>query len=259
MAFVAGYPGALELAMKVAPRMFASRVRSSSCPTNRGVFFEPARGSDQGCQPAFRVGPTVGPLSVSDRSKCYLVLLKMPRKLLTHRSLQTCQGSGVGSIPIGRSIIQKNLRCRLISSAIFISVTFFGSWPWKHSHARAESDSRPRALSKYISDERGRSQFFIVTDLLPHASSLFLPRSPVPIPTAKCGDGSVVFLDWRPNVSARRTLWVSDARCGRARSSAGSRNRWSDPLIRTTEVYRRVNTDEGRRGYARAVPQFQTA
>ncbi|SRR6266851_7829629 len=81
-----------------------SRVRSSSCPTNRGVFFEPARGSDEGCQPAFRVGPTVGPLSVSDRSKCYLVLLKMPRKLLTLRSLQTCQGSGVGSIPIGRSI-----------------------------------------------------------------------------------------------------------------------------------------------------------
>src|SRR6267143_1877912 len=110
-------------------------------------------------------GPTVGPLSVSGRSKCYLVLLKMPRKLLTHRSLQTCQGSGVGSIPIGRSIIQKNLCCGPISSAIFTSVTFFGSWPWKHSHARAESDSRPRALSKYISDERGRSQFFFVNDL----------------------------------------------------------------------------------------------
>jgi hypothetical protein len=28
----------------------------------------------------------------------------LSRKLLTHRSLQTCQGSGVGSIPIGRSI-----------------------------------------------------------------------------------------------------------------------------------------------------------
>src|SRR6266404_2017091 len=81
-----------------------STVRISSCPTYRGAFFEPARGSDEGCQPAFRVGPTVGPLSVSDRSKCYLVLLKMPRKLLTLRSLQTCQGSGVGSIPIGRSI-----------------------------------------------------------------------------------------------------------------------------------------------------------
>src|SRR5712691_8954155 len=91
-----------------------SRVRSSSCPTNRGVFFEPARGSDEGCQPAFRVGPTVGPLSVSDRSKCYLALLKMPRKLLTLRSLQTCQGSGVGSIPIGRSIKIKQLRERLI-------------------------------------------------------------------------------------------------------------------------------------------------
>jgi hypothetical protein len=50
------------------------------------------------------VGPTVGPLSVSDRSKCYLVLLKLPRKLLILRTLQTCQGSGVGSIPIGRSI-----------------------------------------------------------------------------------------------------------------------------------------------------------
>jgi hypothetical protein len=33
------------------------------------------------------------------------VLLKVPRKLLTLRSLQTCQGSGVGSIPIGRSIL----------------------------------------------------------------------------------------------------------------------------------------------------------
>src|SRR5713101_1077738 len=87
-----------------------STVRISSCPTNRGVFFEPARGSDEGCQPAFRVGPTVGPLSVSDRSKCYLVLLKVPRKLLTLRSLQTCQGSGVGSIPIGRSIAHPSLR-----------------------------------------------------------------------------------------------------------------------------------------------------
>jgi len=46
-------------------------------------------------QPAFRVEPTVGPLSVSDRSKCYFVLLKMPRKLLTLRSLQTCQASDV--------------------------------------------------------------------------------------------------------------------------------------------------------------------
>jgi hypothetical protein len=66
---------------------------------------EPVRDSNtRGCQPAFRVGPTVGPLSVSDRSKRYLVLLKVPRKLLTRRSLQNCQGSGVGSIPIGRSI-----------------------------------------------------------------------------------------------------------------------------------------------------------
>src|SRR6266478_1603945 len=82
-----------------------STVRISLCPTYRGAFFEPDRGSDEGCQPAFRVGPTVGPLSVSDRSKCYLALLKVPRKLLTLRSLQTCQGSGVGSIPIGRSIL----------------------------------------------------------------------------------------------------------------------------------------------------------
>jgi hypothetical protein len=40
------------------------------------------------------------------------VLLKVPRKLLTLRSLQTCQGSGVGSIPIGRSILFKQLRRR---------------------------------------------------------------------------------------------------------------------------------------------------
>jgi hypothetical protein len=58
----------------------------------------------KGANPPFRVGPTVGPLSVSYRSKCYLVLLKVPRKLLTLHSLQTCRGSGVGSIPIGRSI-----------------------------------------------------------------------------------------------------------------------------------------------------------
>jgi hypothetical protein len=67
--------------------------------------FEPLAIQKNGCQPAFRVGPTVGPLSVSHRSKCYLVLLKVTRKLLTLRSLQTCQGSGVGSIPIGRSIL----------------------------------------------------------------------------------------------------------------------------------------------------------
>ncbi len=59
----------------------------------------------KGCQPAFRVGTTEGTLSVSDRSKRYLVPLKVPRKSLTILSLQICQGSGVGSIPIGRSII----------------------------------------------------------------------------------------------------------------------------------------------------------
>jgi hypothetical protein len=58
----------------------------------------------KGCQPAFRVGPTIGPFSLSDPSKCYLVLLTVPRKSLTILSLQICQGSGVGSIPIGRSI-----------------------------------------------------------------------------------------------------------------------------------------------------------
>jgi len=60
------------------------------------------------------VGPTLGPLSVSDRSKRYLVLLKVPRKLLTLRSLQTCQGSGVGSIPIGRSIKSSTYRIRFL-------------------------------------------------------------------------------------------------------------------------------------------------
>jgi hypothetical protein len=56
--------------------------------------FEPLAIQKNGCQPASRVGPTVGPLSVSDRSKRYLVLLKVPRKLLTLHSLQTCQGFG---------------------------------------------------------------------------------------------------------------------------------------------------------------------
>jgi hypothetical protein len=60
----------------------------------------------KGCQPAVRVGTTEGTLSVSDSSKCYWVLLKMPRKSLTILSLQICQGSGVGSIPIGRSNIR---------------------------------------------------------------------------------------------------------------------------------------------------------
>jgi len=62
-----------------------------------------ARGFDLGRQPAFRVGTTKGTLTVSDRSKLYRMLLKMPRKFLTILSLQICQGSGVGSIPIGRS------------------------------------------------------------------------------------------------------------------------------------------------------------
>jgi hypothetical protein len=30
-----------------------------------------SRFKNKGCQPAFRVGPTVGPLSISDRSKRY--------------------------------------------------------------------------------------------------------------------------------------------------------------------------------------------
>src|SRR5712692_7751076 len=113
-----------------------SRVRSSSCPTNRGVFFEPARGSDEGCQPAFRVGPTVGPLSVSDRSKCYLVLLKMPRKLLTLRSLQTCQGSGVGSIPIGRSINSSTYRLCFLNVGTQRNRSSFFSWPDYLNHAQ---------------------------------------------------------------------------------------------------------------------------
>ena len=50
------------------------------------------------------MGPTEGPLRVSDRSKCYQTLSKLPRKSLTLRFLQTCQGSGVSSILIGRSI-----------------------------------------------------------------------------------------------------------------------------------------------------------
>ncbi len=38
------------------------------------------------------------------------MFLKVPRKSLTILSLQTCQGSGVGSIPIGRSNLFKQLR-----------------------------------------------------------------------------------------------------------------------------------------------------
>jgi hypothetical protein len=45
-------------------------------------------------------------ISVSDRSKRYLMLLKVPRKLLILHLVNTCQGSGVGSIPTGRSILQ---------------------------------------------------------------------------------------------------------------------------------------------------------
>jgi hypothetical protein len=77
---------------------------------------------DKGCQPAFRVGTTKGTLSVSDRSKRYWMLLKMPRKSLTILSLQICQGSGVGSIPIGRSILFKQLLHHLTLLSIFAHV-----------------------------------------------------------------------------------------------------------------------------------------
>jgi hypothetical protein len=43
-------------------------------------------------------------IKCSDRSKRYSMLLKVPRKFLIFHWLRTCQGSGVGSIPIGRSI-----------------------------------------------------------------------------------------------------------------------------------------------------------
>src|SRR5260370_12886024 len=70
---------------------------------------------DKGCQPASAwahlnrictlhfMGTTEGTLSVSDGSSCYPELLKVPRKFLIFRWPQNCQGSGVGSIPIGRS------------------------------------------------------------------------------------------------------------------------------------------------------------
>jgi len=77
---------------------------------------------DKGCQPAFRVGTTKGTLSVSDRSKRYWMLLKMPRKSLTILSLQICQGSGVGSIPIGRSILFKQSLYHLTLLSIFAHV-----------------------------------------------------------------------------------------------------------------------------------------
>ncbi|SRR6266436_1014492 len=113
-----------------------STVRISLCPTYRGAFFEPDRGSDEGCQPAFRVGPTVGPLSVSDRSKCYLVLLKMPRKLLTLRSLQTCQRSGVGSIPIGRSMQSSTYRLCFLRVGTQRNRTCFRRRPNQLNHLR---------------------------------------------------------------------------------------------------------------------------
>jgi hypothetical protein len=123
--------GCLELKWGTPPNVNAQEMRATEAPQppareqsrTRGPTIkdlkrdpEPVRGSrTKGANPpAFRVGPTVGPLSVSDRSKGYLVLPKVPRKLLTLRSLQICQGSGVGSIPIGRSNILKNLRYRLI-------------------------------------------------------------------------------------------------------------------------------------------------
>jgi len=60
------------------------------------------------------VGTTKGTLSFSDCSKRYRMLPKLPCKLLTRRPLKICQGSGVGSIPIGRSILFKPLRRRFI-------------------------------------------------------------------------------------------------------------------------------------------------
>ena len=41
------------------------------------------------------------------RSKRYRMLLKVPCKFLIFRWLQNCQGSGVGSIPIGRFIFPR--------------------------------------------------------------------------------------------------------------------------------------------------------
>jgi hypothetical protein len=49
---------------------------------------------------------------------CSAMLPKEPCKLLTRRSLKICQGSGVGSIPIGHCIIQKKFR-RLLVIHIF--------------------------------------------------------------------------------------------------------------------------------------------
>src|ERR1700675_257960 len=65
---------------------------------------EAARGSHEGCQPASHVGTTEGTICVPDRSKRYRMLPNASRKFLTILFLQICQGSGVGSIPIGRSI-----------------------------------------------------------------------------------------------------------------------------------------------------------
>jgi hypothetical protein len=41
------------------------------------------------------------------------MLLKVPRKFLKFRWLQICQGLGVGSIPIGRSILSITSQLRL--------------------------------------------------------------------------------------------------------------------------------------------------
>ena len=106
----------------------------------------PTSVTDRECQLAFRVvhlnrlitlrfvGPTEGPLRVSDRSKCYRTLSKPTRKSLILRSLRTCQGSGVSSILIGRSIKISNLH-RFKRLPIFHHFPFEAFYPctqpWK--------------------------------------------------------------------------------------------------------------------------------
>jgi hypothetical protein len=77
------------------------------------------------------------------RSKRYRMLLKVPCKFLIFRWLKNCQGSGVGSIPIGRSNPPK---LHLLSVPIRATVKGYIALEF-HLCSESEDDSALRSSS----------------------------------------------------------------------------------------------------------------
>jgi hypothetical protein len=88
------------------------------------------------------------------------MLLKVPCKFLILHWLQICQGSGVGSIPIGRSILFKQLRRRLIFH-IFQNYNLIANLGGKcgldlfhWNFTRIESRHRSTGVTHLLADDR---------------------------------------------------------------------------------------------------------